>query len=528
MDRIGRIGVLALKELRVLARDRQAAVLLFGMPAVFVFFLSLALKDVYAEKVGTNFPIVLEVEDDGQAGEDVAAELGELPGLRIVERPGAIKNDELFRSGAARAAIRIPAGFSVAIEALLDGAEIEDLGAARIQWEVSPTIDAAYRSTLEAALALTCMRVMQTGLAQRMSELGAEMDEMGGQLQLLSEKLEFAVSQLESTAAQLGGSTQDVQEFAIAAAAERAASAEASAARDELLRQGFTLQDLGLSSAPSEAALTSESAPIETQVIEVAEEVGDPLSPEERRQVDEMLARAEERRNARKSAPRALPQALSSSSFLNESMGERRVLPTPLQQTVPGWSLFAMFFIVVPLSSALHRERNEGTLRRLRAMATPRDVILFGKLVPYVLIGVVQFAGMLAVGMFLVPAVSDLSLDLGAQPLVLLPITFAAAFAATAYGLFVSAFTRTPEQAAAFGATSVVILAVLGGVMIPHFVMPALMQKLALASPLYWGHKAYLDAFLYDAGFEQVATSVYALCGFGLVCLALAARRVAA
>src|SRR4030095_13043446 len=33
------------------------------------------------------------------------------------------------------------------------------------------------------------------------------------------------------------------------------------------------------------------------------------------------------------------------------------VVPTPLQQTVPGWSLFAMFFIAIPLSNSILRER---------------------------------------------------------------------------------------------------------------------------------------------------------------------------
>ncbi len=44
--------VLGAKELKVLARDPQALGLLFGMPALLVFLLSLALKDIYNEKIG--------------------------------------------------------------------------------------------------------------------------------------------------------------------------------------------------------------------------------------------------------------------------------------------------------------------------------------------------------------------------------------------------------------------------------------------------------------------------------------------
>jgi ABC-2 type transport system permease protein len=212
--------------------------------------------------------------------------------------------------------------------------------------------------------------------------------------------------------------------------------------------------------------------------------------------------------------------------FLEETPGERATLPTPLQQTVPGWSLFAMFFIVVPLSHALHRERAEGTVRRILALAVPRSAIVAGKLVPYVLVGTVQFAGMLAVGLWVVPMLSDLSLELGLHPEVLLPITFACALAATSYALVVATLARTPEQAAAFGATSVVVLAVIGGVMVPHFVMPAFLQKIALASPLYWGHQAYLDAFLHGATLADLATPLAVLTAFALVCLAVATPRV--
>ena len=143
-----------------------------------------------------------------------------------------------------------------------------------------------------------------------------------------------------------------------------------------------------------------------------------------------------------------------------------------------------MFFIVVPLSHGLHRERTEGTLRRILGLAVPKSAAVIGKLVPYVIVGMMQFAGMLAVGLYVVPLLADLSLELGDKPLVLIPITFTCAVAATSYALLVATLARTPEQAAAFGATSVIILAVLGGVMIPHFVKPAALQKMALASPL--------------------------------------------
>ena len=205
---------------------------------------------------------------------------------------------------------------------------------------------------------------------------------------------------------------------------------------------------------------------------------------------------------------------------------DRQVIPTPLQQTVPGWSLFAMFFIVVPLSSSLMRDRQDGTLRRLMTYPVSRTAIVAGKLLPYLAVNVIQFATMLVVGKFVVPLFGDHSLQLGSQVHLLLPITLVAALAATGYGLLVASLARTAEQAAAFGATSVVVMAVIGGVMVPQFVMPIFMQKLAYISPLYWGLQAYQDVFLREADFATVLPKLAVLLGFAAVCLAVAALRL--
>jgi len=124
------------------------------------------------------------------------------------------------------------------------------------------------------------------------------------------------------------------------------------------------------------------------------------------------------------------------------------------------------------------------------------------------------------------PELEKPGFDPGRESWVLLPITAACALAASSYGLLVATLTRTPEQAAAFGATSVVILSVVSGIMVPHFMMPEALQKVALASPLYWGQKAYLDALLHGAGLAEVSTSLLALVGFAGLCLTIAAGRL--
>jgi ABC-type transport system involved in multi-copper enzyme maturation permease subunit len=548
MSWLGHIVTLGRKELFVIARDRQAAALLFAMPAVFVLFLSLALKEVYGEKIGVQLGVVLELEDDGDYAQRIADELRENGGLTLVRRPAGMENAELFRKGEARATVRIPRGFSDDFAAFLEAKGAADFGPSKIEWAASPSLDAAYRLFVEGTLAMTCMRVLQDELSRGQMELGAQLEEMGTELETMGSELESMGVQLEemglelertgamlaetgtlleataaeleqtaalleSSVALLGGTKQQLERAAVAAAAESAASAEAEATRATLAARGVLPEGVFLEE-PARPELSFE-----------------PPEPGVRAPVAEAPERSASSERPDGTAAVTLPDApaieASAALFLAESAASGGVLPTPLQQTVPGWSLFAMFFIVVPLSHGLHRERTEGTLRRMLALAVPRSSIVTGKLAAYVLVGVVQFAGMLAMGLYVVPLLSDLSLELGDQPLVLIPITVACALAATSYGLLVATLARTPEQAAAVGATSVVILSVLGGVMVPHFIMPALLQKLALVSPLYWGHKAYLDVFLHGAGLPEVGLSLLVLVSFALVCLSLSARRVA-
>lgn len=428
---IPQTAALAVKELKVLLRDRQALLLLFLMPAVFIFFLSLALRDVFNEKVGGTMPITLTLEDEGAAAARVVARLRARPELAIVTpAAGARTSDrELFASGEARAAITIPEGFTKDLDAWVAARGREPFGAHRIVWDADPTLDAAYRWFLKASLGAAIQGAILDGLAQ---PRGAT-----------------------PTTPAKSASTAD-SSAAVPAAGDHAA--------------GDPAADAGTPDIP---------APLDT---------------------DAFLA--------------AAPQP-----------AESRIIPTPLQQTVPGWSLFAMFFIVVPLSGSFLRERAEGTLRRLHTYPVPRTAIVLGKLLPYVGVNVLQFAAMLAIGLFIVPLLGDFRLQLGAHPAHLVAVTLAAAFAATGFGALVASVSRTIEQASALGATAVVVMAVAGGIMVPVFIMPRPMRSGALASPLYWGHQAYLDVMLRDAPFATLAPKLAILVGFAVVFLTLASWR---
>lgn len=202
--------------------------------------------------------------------------------------------------------------------------------------------------------------------------------------------------------------------------------------------------------------------------------------------------------------------------------GDLGLRPNAVQQNIPAWSLFGMFFIVVPLSGALLRERQEGTLRRLLTLPVSYGALLAGKTMAYVTVCMIQFCLMLLVGKFVLPLFGTPVFELGDRPFAVFLLAFCAALAATGYGLLVGTLARSYDQASMFGAVSVVIAAALGGVMVPVYVMPKGMQLISQASPLAWGLEGFLELFVRGGDVQAVAPNLAALIGFFLATTVLA------
>ena len=198
-------------------------------------------------------------------------------------------------------------------------------------------------------------------------------------------------------------------------------------------------------------------------------------------------------------------------------------MPTSVQQNVPAWTLFGMFFIVIPLAGTMIRERQDSTLTRLLTMPVSIAGLLGGKVFAYLLICLLQFVLMLLVGVYLMPLLGTPQLDMGSAPLALVLVAVSSALAACGYGMLVGVLARSFDQAAIFGSVSVVIAAALGGVMVPVYMMPQVMQTISVVSPLGWGLEAFLDIFVRAGGLSSVLPQMLILNGFFLLCMLFAA-----
>jgi len=190
---------------------------------------------------------------------------------------------------------------------------------------------------------------------------------------------------------------------------------------------------------------------------------------------------------------------------ITPNKGKEELMPNSVQHNVPAWALFAIFFIVVPLSINLVKEKSQGTSVRVRVSPTPYYIHILGKTFTYLIICIIQFLLMVAVGIWLFPLMDLPQFDVSGKMLHLLIVTLFAGLAAIGFGVLIGTVSDTQEQSAPFGATSVVVLAAIGGIWVPVFLMPEFMQKIAQFSPMNWGLNAYYDIILRNSGIGEIA-----------------------
>lgn len=214
-------------------------------------------------------------------------------------------------------------------------------------------------------------------------------------------------------------------------------------------------------------------------------------------------------------------------SFINfkeivPTIGNKEIKPNSVQHNVPAWTLFAMFFIVIPLSINIVKEKSQGTFVRLRTNPVRSWVVIAGKTITYLMICMIQFYMMLAVAIFLFPHLGLPALNLNFSLILMSIVALFCGFAAIGYGILVGTIAKTQEQSAPFGSTSVIILAAIGGVWVPVFAMPRIMQIVAQCSPMNWGLNAFYDVILRNAGIADVLPEIGLLFLFFILTTTLA------
>jgi ABC-2 type transport system permease protein len=190
-----------------------------------------------------------------------------------------------------------------------------------------------------------------------------------------------------------------------------------------------------------------------------------------------------------------------------------RTVPNASQHNVPAWTIFAMFFIVISLGGAMVKEKNSGSFIRLKTLPASYLNALISKQLVYGMVTLLQAAVIFFIGNKFFPFLGLPALNIPRDVLGLFIVTVVCGYCAVSYAICVGVFASTAEQSNGFGAISILILAALGGLLVPSFAMPAHLQKILQISPLHWALEAYYGLFLEGGKLRDIWMNILSLLG---------------
>ena len=185
-----------------------------------------------------------------------------------------------------------------------------------------------------------------------------------------------------------------------------------------------------------------------------------------------------------------------------------------LMYFAPGMALMFLMFTVSNGGRTLLLENRTGTLPRMMQTPTASAQILGGKLLGIFLTAIAQLAILIGSTTLL------FRLDWG-EPLGVILLILAAAFAASGWGSFIATFSKTPAQVANLGSVIMLFFGLLGGSFFDMSQLPEWVSTLGKITPNAWG----LQGFTTLAGGGTLASirePLLALLIMGIILFALA------
>lgn len=220
-------------------------------------------------------------------------------------------------------------------------------------------------------------------------------------------------------------------------------------------------------------------------------------------------------RTAGEPTPEPTPQAAALAVVAVRPANSRlTVTPNTLQQTIPGYTVMFVYFLIGTVVASIQLERNAGMLRRLQVTPLQRSNFLGGKTLAGLVVGVLQVTAMFAIGRF------AFGLDLGNSLAALFVLTVAVVLSAVAIGLAAAAYHI--ER----GINMVVIIAaLLAGCAFPADWLPPVLRTINVVLPQTWAMQGYQDLITRGMDFSAVLPEIAVLLGFAAVFFGLAVWR---
>ena len=190
--------------------------------------------------------------------------------------------------------------------------------------------------------------------------------------------------------------------------------------------------------------------------------------------------------------------------------------------TVPGMACLFGFFSIAIVGFAIFREHGWRTWPRLRAAGVRGPALLAGKLVVPAGLLVLQHVVLFGFG------VAFLGFKVNGAWLAVALLALAFAVMVLSAGLAAAAALGTVQQLNAVTNLGTMLLAGLGGALVPVMELPKWVQPVAIVSPVNWAMEGYRDTILDGGGVGDVVLSLAAMAALAVILVAFALWRLRA
>jgi ABC-2 type transport system permease protein len=182
-----------------------------------------------------------------------------------------------------------------------------------------------------------------------------------------------------------------------------------------------------------------------------------------------------------------------------------------LIQAVAGTAILMLLFSVAGVGTSILEEKENGTINRLLYSPLKVSTILYSKMLFAFFVSILQLTAMFLFAWL----VFKMDLSVNIPGLVLMII--ATSFAVSSMGIFLAAIAKTRQQAQNLSTIIILVMSAIGGSMIPLFIMPSILQRIALLSVNYWGIQGFYDLFWRVLPLEDILPKILILMSIGIV-----------
>ncbi len=187
------------------------------------------------------------------------------------------------------------------------------------------------------------------------------------------------------------------------------------------------------------------------------------------------------------------------------------------QTTVPGFAVLFVFMTAQATAHSIYDEKKIGSFRRLTAAPLGKAQLLIGKILPNFIIGLIQIGVIFAFGSLGLKMIGLTPLPIENAVLGTILVAVMLALCSSAFGIMVAALARTENQIAGLSTLLLWGLGLLGGCLVPLFVLERFLGPIPMIVPHYWANRALDDLLIRGLSFSAVALDLVVLFGFTLL-----------